>query len=52
MTDLELATHAALTAGKLLKQHFGLTPPSMKPATTTSSSRSTRSLRNSSPKSC
>ena len=24
MTDLELATHAALTAGKLLKQHFGL----------------------------
>ena len=23
MTDLELATHAALTAGKLLKQHFG-----------------------------
>ena len=24
MTDLELATHAALEAGKLLKQHFGL----------------------------
>ena len=24
MTDLELATEAALTAGKLLKQHFGL----------------------------
>lgn len=23
MTDLELATHAALTAGRLLKQHFG-----------------------------
>ena len=23
MTDLELATHAALTAGKLLRQHFG-----------------------------
>ena len=23
MTDLELATHAALEAGKLLRQHFG-----------------------------
>jgi myo-inositol-1(or 4)-monophosphatase len=26
MTDLELATHAALAAGKLLKQHFGHDP--------------------------
>jgi myo-inositol-1(or 4)-monophosphatase len=26
MTDLELATHAALEAGKLLRQHFGTAP--------------------------
>jgi myo-inositol-1(or 4)-monophosphatase len=26
MTDLELATHAALEAGKLLRQHFGAAP--------------------------